>query len=139
LNPVNNKAMKLEAGKYYRARNGNVYGPLQSKESSERYKFSISHIHWTSEGGYHPDNWESDYDLIEEILITSVPPKEPTFRPYTLEEAGVWLLGAQVKGKTDEEFYYRIVDKIDNYGQFSPEKWFEKYTFLDGTPCGMPE
>lgn len=72
--------MKLEAGKYYRARDGRIFGPLQ-KVSDEAFPFYFrtSGIiwSWSSIGQYttSPDGC----DLIEEVEVTPVAPKTATF------------------------------------------------------------
>ena len=65
--------------------------------------------------------------------------KEPTYRPYTFEEAREHLWGAKIVRKSDG--FLAIADRVDKTGtgSYSPERYFNEYTYLDGSPCGTQE
>ena len=65
--------------------------------------------------------------------------KEPTYRPYTFEEAREHLWGEKIVRKSDG--FLAIADRVDKTGtgSYSPEWYFSDYAYLDGSPCGMQE
>ena len=67
------------------------------------------------------------------------PVKEPTYRPYTFEEAREHLWGEKIVRKSDG--FLAIADRVDKTGtgSYSPEWYFSDYAYLDGSPCGMQE
>ncbi len=67
--------MTLQEGKYYRARNGRVYGPLQYNEgSAQPFSCPESNQYWTEKGHYWPDTSQSNHDLISEVNPIMVDP-----------------------------------------------------------------
>ena len=67
--------MKLEIGKYYRARCGQVFGPLVEHDN-DTYPFSDLNAaeNWQFNGGYDRGASETKLDLIEEVFINTAPP-----------------------------------------------------------------
>ena len=67
------------------------------------------------------------------------PVKEPTYRPYTFEEAREHLWGEKIVRKSDG--FLAIADRVDKTGtgSYSPQRYFDDYTYLDGSPCGMQD
>ena len=65
--------------------------------------------------------------------------KEPTYRPYTFEEAREHLWGEKIVRKPDG--FLALADRVNKTGtgSYSPEYYFNNYTYLDGSPCGMQE
>lgn len=65
--------------------------------------------------------------------------KEPTYRPYTFEEAREHLWGEKIVRKPDG--FLALADRVDKTGtgSYSPERYFNEYTYPDGSPCGMQE
>lgn len=68
--------------------------------------------------------WEWPYFCLEVI--------KPTYRPYTMAEAEELLLGAKVRRKDSGR---ACLCNLDG----APERYFNEYTYLDGSPCGMQE
>lgn len=66
---------------------------------------------------------------------------KPTLRPCTMEEAELHLLGAKVRHKSKQ--IIQIIDLVapEPYlmGCRTPQSYFDNYTFLDGSPCGIKE
>jgi len=82
--------MKLEAGKKYKNRNGEVKGPLEKSEVSFRQYPFFDNLGdtWTSGGGYHkPHPWHPK-DLIEEVKDEEQPTKETKMK---LEEGKYYV------------------------------------------------
>ena len=68
--------MILQEGKYYRARNGVIYGPLAHDiDISDRPFFCPKALeYWTEEGTYRSDRFNSLYDLLSEVNLIMVDP-----------------------------------------------------------------
>ena len=75
--------------------------------------------------------WEWPYLCLEVI--------KPTYRPYTFEEAREHLWGEKIVRKPDG--FLALADRVNKTGtgSYSPEYYFNNYTYLDGSPCGMQE
>jgi len=72
--------MKIEAGKYYRTRDGRIVGPMQeASRDTEKWKFwalgfGEGNPCWTAEG-----RWSAFYDthpmnLVSEVYVSDTPP-----------------------------------------------------------------
>ena len=68
--------------------------------------------------------WSWPYFCLEVI--------KPTYRPYTMAEAEQHLLGAKVRRKDNGRACLCNLDS-------SLHNYFDNYTYLDGSPCGMQE
>jgi hypothetical protein len=67
--------MILQEGKYYRARCGWIYGPLQYNEgSAPPFSCPESNQYWSEKGRYWAGASESSYDLISEVNLIMVDP-----------------------------------------------------------------
>ena len=71
--------MKIEAGKYYRTRGGDVVGPIV-QSSDKRYPWTVfggtySSLRWTQEGDYSYTG-PNFLDLISEIYVSDTPPAD---------------------------------------------------------------
>ena len=67
--------MILQEGKYYRARNGVIYGPLVAhKKSRQTFLCKITNKSWTIKGNYYSNSAVSNYDLISEVNLIMVDP-----------------------------------------------------------------
>jgi hypothetical protein len=64
--------MKIEAGKYYRTRNGYIVGPMQTRDDS-CYCWESGTDCWTDKGEFEKGRqWE--HDLIREVYVSDTPP-----------------------------------------------------------------
>ena len=88
------------------------------------------------------NNWEdiNDAEFGQSAKNYRIKPT-PKYRPFTYEEAVERLLG---KGIKDNDGNVGIVHSVDKEGAFhfyrsrtSFSNYYEFYTFLDGSPCGM--
>ena len=69
--------MKIEAGKYYRTRGGDVVGPMRPRFDNSTYCWETSTESWDATGscrGYE----EHDNDLISEVYVRDPPPADGT-------------------------------------------------------------
>jgi hypothetical protein len=67
--------MKIEEGKYYRTRGGDVVGPMRSTMERCRYPWMTStKDYWTIEGDFSFYEGEHDLDLISEVYVSDTPP-----------------------------------------------------------------
>jgi hypothetical protein len=64
--------MKIEAGKYYRTRGGDVVGPMRRAEDQSWY--SQNHI-WNENGGIFSSGVAHGLDLISEVYVSDTPPE----------------------------------------------------------------
>jgi hypothetical protein len=67
--------MKIEAGKYYRTRAGDVVGPLKRAEIFDEVQLWAGHYWfcWRNDGTFHKDD-PPDMDLISEVYVSDTPP-----------------------------------------------------------------
>ncbi len=74
--------IKLVAGKYYRAVDGTIHGPL-AKNGSAEYPYTASDRSWKENGCYTavPD---SRLNLIEELVVTSAGESQETAKAVTI-------------------------------------------------------
>lgn len=131
----------IEAGKYYRLRNGDVVGPIL--RMTERYQGSLydvcrsNGLRWKENGNY----WNKSPSLKDIVAEVPCPePPKPTYIPWTYETCPV---GVAVKTKTGS--MVGIITLTCSYGAMIGNhvwKWheiFRDFTQLDGTPCGTIE
>ena len=67
--------MKIEAGKYYRMRNGQFIGPVERDAFSERPWVSLG-LAWSDRGSHDPWHGPHQYDLISEVYVSDTPPAD---------------------------------------------------------------
>lgn len=79
--------MKIEAGKFYKARDGSVFGPIMRKLGGGFYPWTVSDLSrdWRELGGYVSDFVQDGNDLIEEVPAPSDKPSGPV-RTVTRKE-----------------------------------------------------
>ena len=112
--------MKIEAGKYYRTRGGQVFGPIMRDEDYTNFPwclvFSEPESSWTESGGWHL-NGEYPFDLVAEVYVSATPPEtEPAPEAKTLRDEFAMRLmdrDAFMVGYKDEaEQLYRAADAM---------------------------
>ncbi len=111
--------MKIEAGKYYRTRGGQVFGPMvRAEESTTKYIWRLSHVldqvSWDEEG-VRRRGWTGPFDLISEVYVSDTPPDvAPAPEAKTLRDEFAMRLmdrDAFAVGYKDEaEQLYRAAD-----------------------------
>jgi hypothetical protein len=71
--------MKIEAGKYYRARVGKVFGPMERDPSDGNFPWCLGlggpEICWTKGGQWSLDGKEWPFDLVAEVHVSDTPPE----------------------------------------------------------------
>jgi hypothetical protein len=67
--------MRIEAGKYYWRRDGEVVGPLDSTNTVDGYFFVTQQFTWNVKGKY-ISGLEHEYDLVKEAFVSDVPTTE---------------------------------------------------------------
>lgn len=73
--------MKLEAGKSYRSREGEVFGPMREQQPNNGlYTFTDGSQHWTTNGSYY-DGLTHGHDLIEEVPTVVNPEPDKQTQP----------------------------------------------------------
>ena len=100
--------MKIEAGKYYRTRGGQVFGPMVRPEDCNAnfpwcLVFSEPETCWAENGRWHL-NGEYPFDLVAEIYVSDTPPETtPASETKTLrdEAANAALTGLLAKAVDD--------------------------------------
>ena len=67
--------MKIEEGEYYRARSGEVFGPMQ-RSGEQIYFWWVADASWawTATGKFSVDDEEDDMDLISKVYVSDTPP-----------------------------------------------------------------
>jgi hypothetical protein len=79
--------MKIEAGKYYRRRRGDVVGPLTGVTWCDR-TFMAADMTWHENGSY-VLGLGHEYDLIAEVYVSDTPPADvPAPETKTLRDDG---------------------------------------------------
>ncbi len=73
--------LEIEAGKYYRMRNGDVVGPLKRAKIFDEVQLWAGHywFRWRNDGTFHKDD-PPDMDLISEVYVSDTPPTLITVR-----------------------------------------------------------
>jgi hypothetical protein len=70
-------SIKIQAGKYYRRRDGEVIGPAKHRgDKGSSYQWNVSGNYYTDDGRYQACGPDSPYDLIAEVTVTDVLPFE---------------------------------------------------------------
>ena len=77
--------MQIEAGKYYRTRGGQVFGPMvRDEEPTATYIWRLSHVmdgtSWDREGVWRR-GWSGPFDLVAEVYVSDTPPDTPAATP----------------------------------------------------------
>ena len=72
--------MKIEAGKYYRTRGGQVFGPMvPGGTPASDYVWCLDSLHrgftWDLEGSWRK-GWDGPLDLISEVYVSDTPPSD---------------------------------------------------------------
>ena len=80
--------MKIEAGRFYMARNGIIYGPMICLGSPIRYPFRVTNcdFDWGEDGFYQSDQQETQFDLISEVYVSDTPPSDKPAAPPAVKE-----------------------------------------------------
>jgi hypothetical protein len=87
--------MKIEAGKYYRTRGGDVVGPIRQRPDS-RYCWESGTDCWTEKGNFEKGR-QSLHDLISEVYVSDTPPAEAPAPEITrLDSRTEWKLFRQM-------------------------------------------
>ena len=72
--------MKIEAGKYYRTRGGQVFGPMV-REAADHMNYpwglvsSEPENSWTGNGRWSTSGREHPFDLVSEVYVSDTPPE----------------------------------------------------------------
>ena len=83
--------MQIEAGKYYRTRGGQVFGPMvRAEEPTAIYNWRLSHVtdetSWDAEGVWRR-GWSGPFDLVAEVYVSDTPPADaPSPEAKTLRD-----------------------------------------------------
>ena len=95
--------MKIEAGKYYRTRGGDVLGPMRKRDVMTTYPWGGpwggGADCWTDSGRFSEDVNDCDMDLISEVYVSDTPPADapaPEVKTLRDEFAMAALNGAMV-------------------------------------------
>ncbi len=131
----------IEAGKYYRLRNGDVVGPIV--KLTERYLGSLYDV-WRSNGLRWKENgnyWNKSPSLKDIVAEVPCPePPKPKYIPWTFDTMPDCV---RVKAKEDgTRFMARPISDSSCLVKMqicSYDYVFDHYTQLDGTPCGTIE
>ncbi len=72
--------MKIEAGKYYRTRGGQVFGPMIRDENPEtNYPWCLVSSEpensWAEDGQWMLNNRKYPFDLVSEVYVSDTPPQ----------------------------------------------------------------
>ena len=110
------KPFKLEVGKYYEDREGEVSGPINAHDHPI-YSFTDGDLIWTENGNYY-EIGESDYDLIKEVPNPNQEDESPVpektkvkFKAITLTEALEVMKTSQLVYATTEAHNRVIIDR----------------------------
>ena len=131
----------IEAGKYYRLRNGAIIGPIV--KLTERYLGSLddfwrcNDLSWNENGNYWNDI-RSPKDIVAEVPFSE--PTQPKYIPWTYETCPV---GGVVKAKIGSMVGI-ITTTYSNGAMIGNNVWtwheiFRDLECEDGTPCGTLE
>jgi len=145
--------MKIEAGKYYRNRAGDVVGPVARSTECENYPFISCGSYLTEEGRFYARSPDHPYDLIEEVPaphVEAAPEYGPEIqvdgkRPAWLADDDIilaneicedaWLVDEQDKS---DIWYWPVISKIrlpaDHWAYQAIEQGFEPWAGGDTAP-----
>ena len=86
--------MKIEAGKYYRTRDGDVVGPMRPERGNTRFCWETGLSSWAATGGFSEDCEDHDMDLISEVYVSDTPQVNTTktARDELVEKAALAIL-----------------------------------------------
>jgi hypothetical protein len=144
----NPNGLKLEVGKYYRQKDGNVVGPMCHDGGGDNWPFyqdvkNRADRRYFSVGGY---RYQS-HSPTPEDLVNEVPRPEPKYRAFASAEEfkpyrEKWILRLNEEDGTSSAAYGAW--RVDSYNEesvisddiISYEELLE-YRFEDGTPCGI--
>ena len=143
------KGLKLEVGKCYRQKSGNVVGPICHDGGNDNWPFYKNTINredrqYFSVQGYRYPHLDKNHP---ENLVEEVPKPEPKYRAFASAEEfkpyrDKWILRLDEEDGTSCGSYgaWRV-DSYDEESVISDEEIsYEellKYKFEDGTPCGI--
>ena len=119
--------MKIEAGKYYRTRGGQVFGPMVRADS--RYIWRLSHVmdeaSWDQEGVWRR-GWPGPFDLISEVYVSDTPPDAPL--PDIITDQPIKTLRDEAANAALTGLLAKAVDD----GSMGAEDWAsDAYLFAD--------
>lgn len=98
--------MKIEEGKYYRRRRGDVVGPAMYTAKYASHPWSLGVSDYTDEGRFYADERKSEYDLIEECNADGTPvTSEPIVDNRTLLKKAM-REGLPVKSSESFDSYF---------------------------------
>ena len=85
--------MKIEAGKYYRTRDGDVVGPM-AQGNDKRYPWMIlsgivNSLQWNHDGDYSYVG-EHSLDLVSEVYVSDTPPADALTLPSAMLKPQDW-------------------------------------------------
>jgi hypothetical protein len=69
--------MKIEAGKYYRTRDGQVFGPIMRDTSDRNWPWHLCdkiEECWLESGRWYSNDTEHSFDLVAEVYVSDTPP-----------------------------------------------------------------
>lgn len=143
------KELKLEVGKCYRQKSGNVVGPICHDRGNDNWPFYKNTINredrqYFSVQGYRYPHLDKNHP---ENLVEEVPKPEPKYRAFASAEEfkpyrDKWILRLDEEdGTSCSTWGAWRVDSYDEESVISDEEIsYEellKYKFEDGTPCGI--
>ena len=100
--------MQIEAGKYYRTRGGQVFGPMVPHQGHTNYPwclvFSEPENSWTEDGWWSMNGRGHMFDLVAEVYVSDTPPVlTPSFIHPALDgPSGPFLMVPETKTLRDE-------------------------------------
>ena len=108
--------MKIEAGKYYRTKDGDVVGPMRRVDWCDANFFAAGDFTWNEDGSY-VQGIPYKLDLISEVYVSDTPPETaPAPEAKTLRDEFAMRLmdrDAFAVGYKDEaEQLYRAADAM---------------------------
>lgn len=87
--------MKIEAGKYYRTRGGDVVGPMRKQDTRSIYPWATLKDQWTISGSFSV-NSDGPLDLISEVYVSDTPvDTTKTARDELVEKAALAILNGR--------------------------------------------
>ena len=107
--------MKIEAGKYYRARGGQVFGPMVWEAADHpNYPWGLvsSELEnsWAENGRWSMSGREHPFDLVAEVYVSDMPPCEGVNLPAIDGPNGPFRVVEETKTLRDE-FAMRLMDR----------------------------
>jgi hypothetical protein len=99
--------MKIEEGKYYRTRDGQIVGPMQRRDHQSPYNWADLNHCWTDNGRFSLSPRENNYDLISEVYVSDTPPSDAL---KTEAELRQMMRDPRYWQKRDPEWIKRVTD-----------------------------